>query len=72
MQEGFALPLRSPAVSLVDADPDALEAAEDMMGEQFCWLAVLLNWFAEKHGFDAVCKVRLFLTFGTAKGHALL
>ncbi|EIE24996.1 hypothetical protein COCSUDRAFT_46553 [Coccomyxa subellipsoidea C-169] len=57
LQEGFALPLRSPAVSLVDADPEALEAAEDMMGEQFCWLAALLNWFAEKHGFDAVCKL---------------
>lgn len=57
MDESFAQPLRSPAVSLVDTDPEALEAAEDMMGEQFSWLAALLNHFADKRGFDAVCKV---------------
>jgi hypothetical protein len=57
MDESFAQPLRSPAVSLVETDPEALEAAEDMMGEQFSWLAALLNHFADKRGFDAVCKV---------------
>lgn len=51
------MPLRSPSVSLVDADLEALDAAEDMVGEQFCWLATLLNWFQHKRGFDAICKV---------------
>lgn len=63
VEETIAMPLRSPSVSLVDADPEALDAAEDMMGEQFCWLATLLNWFQHKRGFDAVCKVRHSLAF---------
>lgn len=57
VEESIAVPLRSPSVSLVDADPEALDTAEDMVGEQFCWLATLLNWFQQKRGFDAVCRV---------------
>ncbi|BDA41234.1 probable ubiquitin carboxyl-terminal hydrolase FAF-X [Coccomyxa sp. Obi] len=57
VEETIAVPLRSPSVSLVDADPEALDTAEDMVGEQFCWLATLLNWFQHKRGFESVCKM---------------
>ena len=74
LEESFAVPLRSPAVSLVDADPDSLDVAEDMMGEQFSWLALLLNYFAEKGGYEAVAQVkfRCLIVWLCAWGAALM
>ena len=59
VDQGAASPLSTAVLPQEDAAQDgAIDLAEDMVSEQYCWLTNLVNFFAQYHGVDATCQAR--------------
>ena len=57
--QGAASPLSTAVQPQEDAAQDvAIDLAEDMVSEQYCWLTNLVNFFAQYEGMAATCQAR--------------